>query len=51
MIIGINSWIDKKDIVRYIYEKRVTTFLNQINRLEETLMSRLIYPVMQQKQI
>ena len=35
---SFNSWIDKKDL-----DKRVNIFLNHLNLLVETLMSKLIY--------
>ena len=40
---SFNSWIDKKDLVN--------TFLNHMNFLEEILMSKLIYLIMQQNLI
>ena len=44
-----NGWIDKKDIVKWIYKKWVSNSLNHINLLVETLMSKLIYLIMQKK--
>ena len=44
-----NSWIDKKDIVSWTYKKRVNIFVDHVKHLEETLMSKLIFLIMQQK--
>ena len=42
--------LKKKDIVKSICKKWVNSFLNHINLLEERLMLKLIYLIMQQKQ-
>ena len=44
---SFNSWIDENDLE----QKRVNTFLNHLNHLVEVLMLKLIYQIMQQKQI
>ena len=38
-------------LIKKTLYKRVNTFLNQINILEETLMLKLIYPMMQKNYI
>ena len=45
---SFNSWIDKRDIVKWIYKKWFNSFLNQWSTLEETLMLKLIYLVAKQ---
>ena len=42
---SFNSWIDKRDIVKWIYKKWFSSFLNQWSTLEETLMLKVIYLV------
>ena len=44
---SFTSWIDEKDII----QKWVNTFLNCLEVLEEILMLKLIFQIMQQKQI
>ena len=44
---SFNIWIDKKDVI----QKLVNIFLNYMNHLEQTLMLKWIYPIMQQKLI
>ena len=44
---AFNGWIDKNNVTL----KLVSTFLNHMNLLEETLMLKLICLIMQQKQI
>ena len=51
MMIHLIVGLIKKDIIGWIYKKSVNTFQNHINLLAEALMSRLIYLIMQQKQI
>ena len=51
MMIHLIVGLIKKDIIGWINKKSVNTFLNHINLLAETLMSRLIYLITQQKQI
>ena len=45
---SFNSWIDKRDIVKWIYKKWFSSFLNQWSTLEETLMLKVIYLVTKQ---
>ena len=35
---SFNNLIDKRDIIKWICRKRVNTFLNHMNLLQETLM-------------